>query len=490
MLRCLRFNSSIAMSHFLESPITPVSVQKIIPHFIDLSLQEQDALIEKHPKLKTVQLQIMLYSETSAVKIFKYIFNNSQFIQSEFIEIFIYNLLEKDNLKATTTLLHKLLSDNCQISNELWSVFLDKVCRSGDYLGAMLAYHHLLDNITYYNEVSYLTQLNDRIPFLLTTKNLEALALIFKNNGDSLRVSGVLQYFRRFYSLHQYQFIYKSLLICEIELFAEQGDFHKSLMLFKQFCYAHNRSDIQGNKVVGGVWENITLRNDNIRNNTNSITYPESKYNLDIHQSLVGKICQTDLFNPLAHRNVYSSAKGGINPVINGSVNRLDLPMFENLLTEKIATMEMRDILHITKMSHRSLGIFVVSAFCSLGQLQNALSYLKTLPHIFSQILPKHLVKNQSIVRILDCITDIELANEVMKFYRSVHGDYIDAKVLKAYISVLLSSDKTSSSEIMTQMRTLEQLKNNHLTLTIDQYRKLQILTNNSTYDFILVNTT
>ena len=121
----------------IGNPITPKTVTDILPHFVQLPIEEQDTLIEKHPKLLNVQLQIMLYSELDSLKTFKFICKYGQHLQSEFIQIFIYNLLLSNNLKATTTLLHQLLHENkeFQMSNELWALYMDKVCYMGIILG-------------------------------------------------------------------------------------------------------------------------------------------------------------------------------------------------------------------------------------------------------------------------------------------------------------------------------------------------------------------
>ena len=114
----------------METPITPKTVTDILPHFVQLPIEEQDTLIEKHPKLLNVQLQIMLYSELDSLKTFKFICKYGQHLQSEFIQIFIYNLLLSNNLKATTTLLHQLLhkikSFKCQMNygHYIWIKFV------------------------------------------------------------------------------------------------------------------------------------------------------------------------------------------------------------------------------------------------------------------------------------------------------------------------------------------------------------------------------
>ena len=60
-------------------------------------------------------------------------------------------------------------------------------------------------------------------------------------------------------------------------------------------------------------WENIHKRHEAIQTNENPLLYKDSKYDLDIHQNLLAEICNTELFNPIIHRNVYSSSKTGHN---------------------------------------------------------------------------------------------------------------------------------------------------------------------------------
>ena len=487
----LRLYSQVKVPWSLETPITPKTVTDILPHFVQLPIEEQDTLIEKHPKLLNVQLQIMLYSELDSLKTFKFICKYGQHLQSEFIQIFIYNLLLSNNLKATTTLLHQLLHENkeFQMSNELWALYMDKVCYMGDYLGATLIYHELVDNVKFYEETSYLVQTNNLIPFLINESTLVALAGIFRNNKDASRVGGIIQYFRRFYSFLRSQYIYKSLLILQIESYAELGDLEQCLKLFTAFGFNHNQSDVKRNRNVQAGWENIHKRHEAIQTNENPLLYKDSKYDLDIHQNLLAEICNTELFNPIIHRNVYSSSKTGHNPVINGSISVNDLPTLETLITEKVATMEMRELLHLTKMSHQSINLFIVVGLCNVNKPHMALQYLKTLSHIFPTISRKNLIKNQNFIRILHATQDVELAKAVMNYYRDIHNDYINVQVLQAYILVLLSNEFTTVSDLIPSLQLLESYQDVKLFVNPDQYEKFCKLTENTkNYDFIHVH--
>lgn len=473
----MRYYSQIPVSQILPTPITYKSIQKIIPYFVKLSIEEQDKLIATNPKLINIQLQLLLCFEPTSKNIFKFISDNSKHVQVELAETYIYNLLVSNNLKAATALLHKLLNANkeFQLSNELWSYYMDVVCRNGDHLGAMLVYHELIDNVKFYDEITYLVQTNNLIPFLVNTTTLECLATIFKNNKDPSRIDGILQYFRRFYSYHQYQYLYKALLILRVECYSSMNDLPQSLKCFKNLAFAHNQTDIQGKKAVSAVVENIQTRKENIENNENSIDYQDSKHNLDIHQNLLANICQTELFSPLMHRNVYSSKKmGGPVPVINGSVFRDELPNFEQLITEHVSQMDMREILHLTKSSHLLIHIFIVSALCNVGKPETALLYLKTLSHIFPNKTKKHLIKNQNFIRILNSTTNIDFATEVLNFCRSSQNDHVDSRVMKAYVQVLLLNNKSSWSDLQQPLAAIEKSKNNNLTLTKEQYERLQ----------------
>ena len=172
-------------------------------------------------------------------------------------------------------------------------------------------------------------------------------------------------------------------MILQIESYAELGDLEQCLKLFTAFGFNHNQSDVKRNRNVQAGWENIHKRHEAIQTNENPLLYKDSKYDLDIHQNLLAEICNTELFNPIIHRNVYSSSKTGHNPVINGSISVNDLPTLETLITEKVATMEMRELLHLTKMSHQSINLFIVAGLCNVNKPHMALQYLKTLSHIF-----------------------------------------------------------------------------------------------------------
>lgn len=490
----MRYYTQNLCSHMLSTPVKYKSIEKIIPYFVKLSIEEQDKLITINPTLINVQLQLLFCFEPSSKKIFQFICENSKYVHIELAEIHIYNLLVSNNLKAATVLLHKLRAENkeFQLSNELWSYYMDIVCRNSDYLGAMLVFHELIDNIEFYDEITYLVQQNNMLPFLVNTKTLECLAEIFKNNNDPSRVEGILQYFRRFYSFHQYQYTYKTILISIVECYANMKDLSKCLKSFTNLSFAFNQTNIQGKKVISAIKENIQIRNENIQNNLNSITYYNSNYNLDIHQNLLSNICQTNLFNPCMHRNVYSSNKfNGPIPLINGSLYIDDLPNFEKLITNEISKLDMREILHLTKSCHFLIHLFIVSSLCKLGKIEMSLLYLKTISHLFPNKSKKHLIKNQNFITILKFTNNIEFANEVLHFCRSIQNDHVDPNIIKAYVQVLLSNNKTSWNDLREPLSILEKSENNRLTLNKIQYENFLKITennNNNNYNFIHVH--
>ena len=121
--------------------------------------------------------------------------------------------------------------------------------------------------------------------------------------------------------------------------------------------------------------------------------------------------------------------------------------------------MEMRELLHLTKMSHQSINLFIVAGLCNVNKPHMALQYLKTLSHIFPTISRKNLIKNQNFIRILHATQDVELAKEVMNYYHDIHNDYINVQVLQAYILVLLSNEFTTVSDLIPSLQLLESTK-------------------------------
>ncbi|RCK65464.1 hypothetical protein Cantr_01321 [Candida viswanathii] len=322
--------------------------------------------------LINVQLQLLLHYEPLSKKIFKTICDYSKHVRYELVETYIYNLLQSNNLKAATLLLHKLLMKTT-ISKYPTS-FEMRLPRSYD------VFHELIDNVKFYDEITYLVQTNNLLPFL-------QLAIIFKNNNDPVRIEGIIGYFRRFYSYHQSQYIYKSLLAARVECYASMDDLSQSLSSFVQYAHAHNESD-KGRigKAVPAVLKTSASETKHLGQRAGNHAL-RVQTNLDVHQNLLAEICNTELFNPIMHRNVYSSTMqygrdsgmSTIHPVINGSISRNDLPNFEKLITKHIAKMDIREMLQLTVSRHALLHIFVVSGLCNLGKCKTALMYLRTL---------------------------------------------------------------------------------------------------------------
>ena len=149
----------------------------------------------------------------------------------------------------------------------------------------------------------------------------------------------------------------------------------------------------------------------------------------------------------------------------------------------------MRELLHLTKMSHQSINLFIVAGLCNVNKPHMALQYLKTLSHIFPTISRKNLIKNQNFIRILHATQDVELAKEVMNYYRDIHNDYINVQVLQAYILVLLSNEFTTVSDLIPSLQLLESYQDVKLFVNPDQYEKFCKLTENTkNYDFIHVH--
>ncbi|KAI5950175.1 hypothetical protein KGF54_005323 [Candida jiufengensis] len=373
----------------------------------------------------------------SIAHIYSYVIENHSYLNQESLIAFTYNLLQQ-NIQAAISIQHILLQNpNYQIPNEIWSIIINKVLLENYYIGAMFIYHELIDNVKFYEELSYGVQDNDQIPFLVDCNTLIALGIIFKNNKDSKRIEGLMRYFRRFYSFLHHLDTYRSLLVLEVETYSLAQDLENSLRSFKNLSYASNTSEKNNPSLLR--FENRKFNkfiNENIKSNKYKI--PEiiesSTEQLDIHQFLLSKICETELYNPIIQRNIYTTYTTKpirINPILKKSILLKDLPNFENLIYNYIQKEEIfsvNQLITFTKLNHFYLNLFIISSLCKLNKHELAFNYLKNLSNI-----GKRIITNQSFFIILQSLKDnkekITLKEDILKFYTQHNNGHINDKI-------------------------------------------------------------
>lgn len=421
-----------------------------IPHLRSATFHQSLANQTIDATTFNTKLQSILATEPSS-KIFQFLVKNHARVDPKFSLTYTYNLLQQNNLQAAISLQHLLLTnENYQIPNELWSVFLDKVCLESNYLGAMFIFHELIDNHLFYDEVSFAVQDNDQIPFIVNTASLVYLAKIFTNNGDAKRMEGILRYFRRFYSFLDYQDAYQSLLALTVEVYSEMGDLTMALKKFKNLAFASR--GLAGKKPVRRLsWEyadSEKWRLDNIKLNQYRFDFIPT-YPLDIHQQLLAQICQSGIYNPVVQYNIYSSPVVGsssgtsnsssvantITPIIQKRITSTDLPRFQNLITEYIKREEIYEyhkLIQFMKTNHLSLHIFIITTLCHLDKHKLAFAVLKSL-NSYGQ----RLCKSPAFITLLQSTQNNPelhtLRSDIIKYYRLLNKGYMNYPVA-AYV--------------------------------------------------------
>ncbi|KAI5960770.1 uncharacterized protein KGF55_004340 [Candida pseudojiufengensis] len=393
--------------------------------------------ILRHCRTYTTVDHTKIFQETirskSISQAYSYVIRNHLHIDQKSLISFTYNLLQT-NVQAAISLQHVLAqNEKYQIPNEIWSTIIEKVCSESNYIGAMFIYHEIIDNYRFYEEISLGVQDNDQIPFLVDCERLIQLGTIFFENNDPQRLDGLIRYFRRFYSFWMNQKTYQKLLILTIETFSKLNDFQNSLKSFVNLAYASQGPTryfpkplkIQNKKFNKFVTENI--ESNQYKNNL----IESSQFPLDIHQFLLSKICETDLYDPIIERNIYSSKNRSSDPIIKRSVLLKDLPNFSNLILQYIKNEKLYDLnelLNWTKLNHYSLNIFIINALCQLNYHELAFNYLKTLSNI-----GKNVVRNQSFLIILNSLPNNDsgekLKQEIIKFYTQLRNGHIGSKI-------------------------------------------------------------
>ncbi|KAG5417962.1 hypothetical protein I9W82_004290 [Candida metapsilosis] len=377
------------------------------------------------------KLECILKTEPSS-KVFQFLVKNHARVDPRFSLTFTYNLLQQNNIQAAISLQHLLLTnDSYQIPNELWSVFLDKVCFESNYYGAMFVFHELIDNHLFYDEVSFAVQDNDEIPFIISPTILVHLGKIFTNNGDPKRMEGVLRYFRRFHSFVQDQVSYQSLLVLNVEANAESGDLNQALIEFRNLAYASRgltRKSLL--EILPRRADKFSRwRSANIKSNQYRLDFVPD-YPLDIHQQLLSQICESGIYNPVIQYNVYPSSSQ-INPIIQEPIALADLPRFQTLITEYIEKEGIYDyhkLIQLMNSNHHSLHIFIIAALCDLEKHESAFAVLESL-NFYGQ----RLCKSPGFITLLESTQNKPefntLRSDILKYYRRLNKGHVNYPV-------------------------------------------------------------
>ncbi|KAG2733426.1 hypothetical protein G9P44_002951 [Scheffersomyces stipitis] len=458
-----------------------------------------------------IHLQLLLNDLTASdsfQETYSYIVKTPVRFATELVEVFVYNLLQTNNIPAVTSLLHVLFDRDSQftLSNEIWSLYTSKVVENADYLGAISIYHHLIDNIDLYleSESGHVSE-NDNVQFLITPHLLEQMATLFVHSGDASRVKGLLQYFKRFYSYSSHRNTYRNLKVAVVEAFSEAENLSCALLAFRELALLfrghYNPRDWEQAHGVSklAAYTNYVWRRNNIMNNTNQAPKPdvdqEQSWNPD--QILPETHENEQIYNPSYERNVYSGPNIPHLPLLNGSLSISDLPQFYQLVKSSVVdamqseNKNFASLMHLMTSGHFMVHSFVVQALCELGYPKEAHSILVKLPSSFRHIHPDVLLKDEDFILIFNAVeTSIAqvvsksssnqlitledltaFLNQVINQYNRTHDTHfgsISSAVYSHFLSALLVSPLTTTDDLRLHLEKLMSKQTPHIILKGD----------------------
>ncbi|CCE78154.1 Piso0_000770 [Millerozyma farinosa CBS 7064] len=356
----------------------------------------------------TMTLQCMLGDTTvSNQEIFAFIADRCESLQAQIIEVFLARLLSQGLLNNATSLLHicfKKVKD-FTLSNEMWSLFTCRVCEFGHYLGSCLIYHELIDNHTR-SEENYPGSLVNAsfldAPFLLSPNQLSYLGIVFQRHNDSLRIEGLLLYFKTYYSYLGHRETYKSLKFSLLEATSSKGNLDDALDIYRSLVKSFHGyykkapySEIRKNAMVAS-FDHFRERRDNIKHNNVRIpddSFADIENSIDILEESSAKNFQLDLYKPFIEENIFSRPHYPSQPLISGVIKVNDLPVFTDLLKaniEKLMKSPLKEkigTLHqIVSDSHFSLYQYILRALSDLGYLKESLVFLQRIPILYPKV--------------------------------------------------------------------------------------------------------
>jgi hypothetical protein len=473
---------------------------------------------------QNIALQLLLSSNNSdQAEVYQFIVENLHHkLNVNLLEIFIFNLIKAENISAATTLLHILLDKipNFNLSNELWSYYISKTCELGHYLGSCLIYHELIDNHqTRSGESTGINFQNSYIPFLVANSLLEKLGLIFLNNRDPMRINGVLNYHKRFYSYSGHADTYKSLRCSLVEAYSNEGNLGEALKHFRTLAFIFKgHRNYKKNESIStpkmSAFSHFRWRRDNIKNNNyDSISQVPDKIktSLDFQEEASSKELNMKLFRPDEERNVYTYPGHSYIPVVDGSLRLSDLPYFRSLINSNIQHLmnnsgpeRLDSLMNYISGCHFMLHIFINSCLCELGYINEAFLLLVKLPKIYPKVYSNVLIREEDFIYLfeackhrfnsLDIDSDYTQFNEAEQTYQLLHEiklfqesvnqranvNMFSMKLHEIFISTMLSYRGITLEKILVYLDNLLRLStvNSPITILIDepQFNKLKSL--------------
>lgn len=489
----INIKDSYRMNDFLEAIST-------IPHEHHSTVREylyglkNDATTNVLIRNITLQLLISDVAQDHA-KTYQYIVDNLDGkLSNDLLEVFLFNLIECENLGASTTLLHILYDrvPDFKLSNELWSFYVSKVCELGYYLGSCLVYHELIDNHKAYSEnISGVYHQNSHVPFLVNNFTLEKLAIIFQHNKDPIRVKGLLDYFKRFYSYAGHSDTYKSLRISLVEAHSNEGNLGEALKQFRTLVFIlkghRNYQTNEKNTHRISAFNHFRWRRDNIKNNDNdskSEVAESEKTGLDIQEEMTASISNTTLFRPDEERNVYTYPGTSYAPVVDGSIEKNDMPYLHSLvksnvqhLMENSGPERLDSLINSITSCHFSLHTFINSSLCELGYLREAFLLMIKIPKLYPKVQVNVIIREEDFIFLfnackqkLDVLNDdptklseiediYEFIGKVNIFRNNINQKITDShqsfKIYEALVSTLLSYQSVTKDDLRVPLESL-----------------------------------
>lgn len=463
----INVNNTYVMKQFLDSiSKVPVKHHSCVQEYLEKLNEDESTNALK----LNVKLQLLLGSpEINHAEVYEFIVNNLNYkLENGLIELFIYDLVKDENISAATTLLHIVFEKTPSfiLSNELWSLYISKTCELGHYLGSCLIYHELIDNYEEHSkEKSGINYQNNHIPFLVANTCLERLALIFQHNSDPMRINGLLNYFKRFYSYAGHSETYKSLKCSLVEAYSNKGNLGAALEQFRNLAFilkGHRNYSKKDNTAIPkmSAFNHFRWRRDNIKSNnydTNFDAPDNMKTNLDFVEEETAQLKHMKLFRPNEERNVYTFPGHSYTPIVDGSIKINDLPYFHALLRANIKHLmsnsgpeRIDSLTNYISDCHFMLHIFINACLCELGYVREAFLLLLLLPKLYPKVFLNVLIREEDFIHLFKaCKYNFDLIednaeynhyNEAEELYKLVH----DIKSFQENINQKTNTEVTS----------------------------------------------
>lgn len=487
----------------MPDPLDLVQTRKALRLFQHLPLdnQTQVCLAATGALKADLELQALLLQNAPSLHIFRLVASNRHHrYATPLLEQYLFTLLNAGNMTAATSFLHMVMDRfHYSFSHQMWSFFASRAISLGHYASAIMVFHELVDPGP--PDAAHVPRghgrPNPHVPFLLLPTAIEALCVLYKQNGNYYLVQGLCEYFDHYYSRVGHRDVYQTLCIARVETLLHQRNLGSALRAYSNLAADYRGYDRYEDPkkhlaaLMYAAHLNHKQNEFNIKYNVCEPSGDHGKSNADDggakkpspeNQPVYSGSDRSKAGNSISGTGNSDDSYTESNPVIvselklrdrrypifDGILQKADLPEFYSLLLETIDSARRSSpnfvdrLLTLISANHYSISKFIIMGLCELGCVMQALSInakvIDQLPHEPKRLDPSLL--DEHFTAIFTCLKDhLEQTPTSQKYHRLLmnffwlcqqvhHDNLVYVTMLRAFVRAYVASPYGNLDEL------------------------------------------